>query len=325
MISGTRKEDRKKYRNILKLILSIIFLLIVWKKIYVYDLLYIIKGYPLGYLLLAFAVNLAVNLVGAFSLHAIYQKENVFRIFIITLKSNFYAIFLPGQILGETTKIFMLSSEYSTISERTSAVLVDKMLNIGAMAVTGCAGAFLSPYLMNTGIKKVLFLGLVIVLLLVAVWKNSRILLWLWKQLRRFAGCHSAISKAENFLNSWLSFSDKNRQLAYSTLWGIAYQLMIALGYYILGKGCGVYISFYDYCWINTFLTMILFLPVSVGGIGIREVTLSGLLGLLDVETEKAVAVSLLLLFIQVTRALLGGILLLTGKDDKKNETNSDH
>ena len=68
---------------------------------------------------------------------------------------------------------------------------------------------------------------------------------------------------------------------------------------------------------LNTILTIILFLPISISGLGIRETTLIGFLGSLGVTSEKAVALSVLMLFIQILCAMLGGIMLFMEKSEK--------
>ena len=58
----------------------------------------------------------------------------------------------------------------------------------------------------------------------------------------------------------------------------------------------GIVINFVDWCWIVAILSLALFLPISIGGIGVREASLVGTLGLFGVTTERALAFSFTLL-----------------------------
>lgn len=300
-------QNRKKM--FLKITITVIFLIIVFDKIDYNVLIVNISRFPSIKLGIAFAVALLQIVIGALSLHVIYKKENVLKIFLVTLKSNFYAMFLPGQILGESTKILMLSSSKASISERFSAVAIDKGLNIVSMALVGCFGGLLSSY-SNEEIKKYLFGGMILAILGIMFVRSTKVINFAWNLVKKAIRNDAWIEKGQSFLEIWIEYSHRNKEMLISAMWGIAYQLSIVLVYYVLSLGLGLSVGFWDYCWINAILTIILFLPVSISGLGVRETTLIGLLGLLDIASEQAVALSVLILLIQVLRAMLGGIIL---------------
>ncbi len=302
---------KKKIKTFVKISITVFFVFIILYKIDIYTLIQNLKGYSVEYFATAFVLSVVVNLIGAFSLHAIYTKEKILSIFKVILKSNFCAMALPGQLLGETTKIFLLSKEQSSLSERVSAVVIDKFLNAIALIIVGSIGLSLSPNIQEGLLQRWLFVGFAIMASGLLVLKNKRLLNLLEKSIVRVIRNEKWIKKGEKYLSTWLMYSNKNKELAISGIWGIIYQLVIALSYYVIGLGLGITISFWDYCWINAILTLILFLPISVGGLGIREATLIGFLGKLNVNAEKAVTLSLLVLGIQLLRAAVGGVLLL--------------
>lgn len=304
-------------KNAIKIILTAIFLFIVFYKIDFSELLKNLKNYPAGYLVLGCIVAVIVNLVGACSLHAVYKKESIRSIFVVILKSKFYAVFLPGQMLGEATKIFMLSSSDSSITERASAVIIDKFLNVIAIVIVGCIGSYMSSYIYNDMLKRYLILGLMIAIFVLLLLKNKKIMNCVWKIFCMLIRNEKIINKSKKYIDIWIEYSNQNKELVISGVWGIVYQCLISFAYYILGVGLGLTVSFWDYCWINTILTIILFLPISISGLGIRETTLIGFLGSLGVTSEKAVALSVLMLFIQILCAMLGGIMLFMEKSEK--------
>lgn len=308
----------RRYKLIIKTFLTIMFVLVVLHKTDMHALICTIAGYSPGYFILAFGVNILAGWVGSCSLYAVYQKQSVSCIFKVTLKSSFYAMFLPGQLLGETTKIFMLSKDGSSLLERTAAVFVDKFLNLFALAFVGSCGALLSSNLHDPGITACLGSGFMISFLIMIFLNNRQISAFFVKFAKKkihFMKNSTLKKKAQDGLDICRMYAVRKRQLAYSAMWGILYQILIALIYYILGNGIQISVNYLDYCWVNAILTILLLLPVSISGIGIREVSLSALLGLLGVEPEQAVAVSLLLLLIQILRAVLGGILIFTEKE----------
>lgn len=302
---------KNKIKTFVKICITVIFVFIILYKIDIDILIQNLKGYSAEYFAIAFVVSIVVNLIGAFSLHAVYPKEKILSIFKVILKSNFCAMALPGQLLGETTKIFLLSKEQSSLSERVSAVVIDKFLNAIALIIVGSIGLFLSPNIQEVFLQRWLFVGLVIMVLGLLVLKNRNVLNLLEKCIVRVIKNEKWTRKGEKYLSTWIKYSNKNRELVISGIWGIVYQFVIALSYFVIGLGLGITVSFWDYCWINAMLTLILFLPISIGGLGIREATLIGFLGKLNVNAEKAVTLSVIILGIQLLRAAVGGVLLL--------------
>lgn len=313
--------NRNRKNILIKVVFTAIFLVIVVNKIDYKVLMTNIAYFPLLTLVIAFVISLFQTLIGAFSLYAIYKKENILKIFFVTLKSNFYAMFLPGQILGESTKILMLSSTAASVSERFSAVAIDKGLNIVSMAVVGCVGGIFSSH-SDMKLRQYLFMGMILSVLAIILARNAKVLNFVWNQVKKIIRREVWVQKGQNFLEIWLEYTRRDKEILISTIWGIVYQLSIVLVYYVLSLGLGMLVSFWDYCWINAVLTIILFLPISISGVGVRETTLIGLLGLLHIPSEQAVALSILILFIQISRATLGGIVLLVDRENGEKRKN---
>jgi hypothetical protein len=67
-------------------------------------------------------------------------------------------------------------------------------------------------------------------------------------------------------------------------------------------------VGFVDWCWIFGVLSVALFLPFSIAGVGVRDLTLVGLLGLMSVPPDKAMALSFYLLAVNIFIAGIGGV-----------------
>ena len=69
--------------------------------------------------------------------------------------------------------------------------------------------------------------------------------------------------------------------------------------------------------WVFPVIAILSTLPISIGGVGVREGASLYLLGKYGVSSADAVAASLLCLAIYWGMGLLGGILILIGKPQK--------
>jgi uncharacterized membrane protein YbhN (UPF0104 family) len=98
------------------------------------------------------------------------------------------------------------------------------------------------------------------------------------------------------------------RVLRWSISYGVIFQLLSISCAEILANGIGIQMSFMEWCVVSGVLTVVLLAPVTVAGLGLREATMVGLLGVLGVSSEAAFAAALLMLGAQMTGAVLGAV-----------------
>lgn len=276
-----------------------------------------VRHYPPVPLLGAFVLMMADCWIAAVSLHALYGQESTAGIFIVTLKSCFYSLMLPGQLLGESAKILLLPAESGSISQRASAVLIDKALNVAALFWLGALGIFISDDYPDSGLR--IFFGTM------AAGVTAFLM---FSMSSAFCACAGRLIKkikkgrirdaADKYWGIWAGYAENKKGVLVSASCGAIYHLLINFMYCILASGFSMHISPWDFCWVNALLTLILLLPVSVGGLGIRETSLAGLLGLLGVNADAAFSFSILILLLQVMRASVGGLLVLSGRTGRK-------
>ena len=66
-----------------------------------------------------------------------------------------------------------------------------------------------------------------------------------------------------------------------------------------------------DWCWIQAILSIMLLIPFSFGGLGIREGTLIGIFSYIGLLSEKALIISLTVFGLNIIIAIIGGLLEL--------------
>jgi len=73
---------------------------------------------------------------------------------------------------------------------------------------------------------------------------------------------------------------------------------------FTFGVGAGFY--FVDWLWIHAIIAIALILPITLGGMGVREAGMIGFLGLVGVSSEQALAVSFGFLTLYLVQAIVG-------------------
>jgi uncharacterized membrane protein YbhN (UPF0104 family) len=77
----------------------------------------------------------------------------------------------------------------------------------------------------------------------------------------------------------------------------------------LLAPTFGIEIAFVEWLWIFAIVSLAVLLPLSVGGLGVREGAFVAVLGLLKVPSSSALALSLTIFASQLATALVGGLL----------------
>lgn len=96
---------------------------------------------------------------------------------------------------------------------------------------------------------------------------------------------------------------------------GVFPQLSTVFSGFIVSNAIGAQISFINWLWIDAYSTLALLLPITIGGIGVRDGSSVGAMSLLNIESYKALSVSMILFIVQVIRALVGLVVYLVDKN----------
>lgn len=98
-------------------------------------------------------------------------------------------------------------------------------------------------------------------------------------------------------------------------------QSAVIVTYYILGKTVGITLSLLTYAGIIPLVFLAGAVPISLGGIGVREGALVGLLVTIGIDTQMAIALSLLYLFVLLASSLPGGLVMLFSRTSRNNSS----
>ena len=210
------------------------------------------------------------------------------KVFTYTLIGATYTVLLPGgQIFGEVGKYAHISDERG-IGKKVFliSIILDKILGLCALIGIGflallsqksVPGVFLRIYAM---LSLIAFIGIA-VLLLISRMRNKI-------QLEIARTFRIILSLALSFL----------------------YQLCIGIIVWTLSRTLGMNLSIPSLLWISTAVGILTALPITYGGLGIREVSFGSLLSLYAIPSVQSVALSLIIFMLLVFGSLPGLFLI---------------
>ncbi len=274
-------KSKKRLTFLLKLLLSALALAIVYSKLDPAQILKIIKSINPFWVILAIILFNLSKILSAFRLNHLFQAMGLtlensqnLRLYYIGM---FYNLFLPGGIGGDAYKIYLLKKHaQSRVKLTTIAVLVDRFS--GMMAIMLLIGLLLLGFLnlsFSQSILITLSLGLFLMYPL------------FYLGIARFI---------PEFKPVFLKIN----------AYGLAVQLAQVLCTLSILKSMSVVGLWPEYVALFLFSSIVTIVPVTIGGLGARELAFLWGHELLHVDISVAISLSLLFFVITALSSLVG-------------------
>jgi len=290
-----------KWTRYLSLIGIILFIYIL-SKLDISRVLEEIENANLNYLLITVFLTFVLIIVQPFKwwIIARLQKINVpYKAAIkINLASGFFYGFITPSKLGIVTRAGYLRDYSNSYSKGFSNVVIDKALDLSSLFLFAIILGFIFhnkiPFF-SAG----LFLIIFIVMIGSFVFFSSK---ERTKNSLRFLYRHFVPEKSkERIKGSFEAFYEdmpKKRQLAGVFLLNMLVWMLIYATTYFVGLSLGINLPFVYYLALLPIGTLVAQIPITINGLGTREVTLIKLFGIFGISAEKTFSMSILSLII---------------------------
>lgn len=117
-------------------------------------------------------------------------------------------------------------------------------------------------------------------------------------------------ARLRSLADAFASFPAATRVRAF--LYSLLFQTLCVLALFFLGQAFGAGVSLPDWGWVFALASVVLLLPINIGGIGLREGTLIGALGLIGVSASTSLPIGVALTLLTSIGALAGASLEIT-------------
>lgn len=240
------------------------------------------------------------------------------NVFFVGLSATFYGLVLPGGTVAAFAVRFVQLSRDARVEPVAAALVVDRIIAIMFLVVIGTMAIALDQA--EPLWADVIVAGTIFGAGIFAFGRRSS--MWVINRLDNVASNESS-SKLHRFgVRISKAFSN------YSTAGGGEVLIVLAtsllahlcgcLAYYAIATSMDLDISFLSICWIRSGMILLTMIPVSVAGLGLREIAAIGLLVPLGFGEAQAIGFSILIsLATSVIIGLIGGfseLLRLTGR-----------
>jgi glycosyltransferase 2 family protein len=257
-----------------------------------------------------------------FCFHKIYKINfGIKFIFKVQQISSFYGLFLPGDLAGGVVTWYYFSSRSGKKTDTAATVVLTRLLIIFTLIITTAIGIFLDKNIVFPGVNYYLLTLIVLAILAIMPFIKHQFA-DSYRKLTTFI-IHNTVP----FRKIRLKLDELNQKLwdailvaaksglktiLYTLLLSFFSQVIMILTTYIILKMTGIDLPYFVAIWLLGLVSLVQLLPVSFGGIGVRDFTVVSLLAVFyQIQPEKSVLFSTLLLIYMLFYVLLGGIFSL--------------
>jgi uncharacterized protein (TIRG00374 family) len=304
---------KNKVLLLVKIILSGILLTYLFTIIPLPEILHSIKSAEIILVLIGLALFVPINYLSALETQYLTRVQgislSVFEILKIHIATDFYGFFLPGTLSGGAVKWFKLS-KHGKKSSAAAVVVFNRFLEILMLVFTGIL--FSLPVFYSSGNDRLFVILVLIFFLMVIIYfllinksgldsfdKYLSIL-----PLPNFI--KEIIEKLSNAMRQFQNLQLKDHLEVIGLL--LLYHTIGVFSFFCFAKSLDINLSIWTIGWIRSAIALIIMLPLSFAGLGIREGTLVILLSQYGVTPNVSMALSFLFFFRKIIISLLGGL-----------------
>lgn len=255
-------------------------------------------------------------------------QARFWRIVEIYAISLWFNTFLPGSVGGDAYKVYGLVQDGSKPIQSFATVLMERLSGLGALISIAILSVIGFGRLMPIPSWMLLSLILMVAALVAGVLFSVRLIAPGARILRqRFPRiCKRLTDERIRLLTDVFQDLIRNKRLLMRAyVLGLLLQLVVLVSYYVVSLALNERISILFFLIFFPLIEIVSLIPITVNGMGIRELMLAVFLQYAGVGPSYAIGFSVLLRLILVVLALAGGLLLVVrpGTVGKRPENSS--
>lgn len=234
----------------------------------------------------------------------------------------FFNNFLPSTIGGDAMRMYDSWRSGSSKSQAVAAVVMDRFMGLTALLVFAVVALLFGNYasLYDSGVVVVVaVMACTAVLALVTVMFLPRSVAgWLQGMADRLPSRIAAVGNA--VLQSLRAFRDRRPALVLALVLSFLLQANVVLYHWIVANALGLSVSLMAFFLIVPIAIVVMMVPISINGIGVREGLFVLLLSAHGVGQAEGLAYAWVIYSLLLLQGLIGGLVFAFRRDARKTE-----
>ena len=237
------------------------------------------------------------------------------RLYRACLTAVFFNQLLPSTVGGDVARVYAAWKSGAPRSVALSSLLVDRVIGVLAQVLVAAA---IIPFLVSSTLPTAVYftvggIALAVGTLVLAVFQpSSKPAALILGIVDRVPGPFAKI--ARKLEAGFAPYRGRWGVLARAIMISLVMIVNVVLMHWLIGRALGLDLSILVYLFVIPVATIVMLVPISINGIGLREAIFALLLGAYGVDKADAVALSLLAFATFLTHGILGGILFAVAR-----------
>lgn len=316
-------EDHRgrNLRGLAQAIIGIVALALVVMRSDAHGMMEALRNTRAAYLPLAVAASFAVTWLMAYRWRAILAARqlrfNTRRLFVYYLIGIFFTSFVPGGgVSGDVARLIYVDREARDKALVLSTLVYERLIGVFTLLLIGLAATLMTRGGRQTdpmiySIEAILALAFIAIATLMSGYVSSRVA----RLIRAVGGRIRTVRVAEAAARTLESISELRRDgaLLFRTMMiSVLIRIVWSLGCYVVAWAMGLPIGLLTLFAFISLVDLVRLMPISVGGLGVREWAVIVLLGTLGITREQALTFSILAFAPIYLNAIVGGLLYIS-------------
>jgi len=247
------------------------------------------------------------------AMDAPFTIADAIRLFLI---GAFFSQALPSSVGGDPVRMYKAYKLGLSIREAVNGVLLERVVTVvGLVILVDATQPWFTPQVNHPSVNLILpaiimiTLGAAVGIGLLMVLDRLPATLMRWRLVRGLGNL--GVDGRKVFLSA--------THLPRVMFWGVLTHINISIAVFFLATGLNLDVTLVDCLTLMPLVVLIMTIPISIGGWGVRETAMVALFGLIGVPGEGALVLSVLIGLVGVVAVLPGGLVWLLTRD--KGET----
>jgi glycosyltransferase 2 family protein len=294
-----------------RLIITLLLVTFIIRKVDTNAFVQTIRSANIGLLIIAIFLYYPGQIIASFRwyylLRKIKQHIPFLSIVRYQLLGQLSTFFLPGQVSGDLVRFFSVSSKKSNKITFAYSIIMDKLIFLFALACFTMLGLFavgqISKFLPVYLISIIIFFSSLAIIIILGIYRNEKLVNKV-NSITDKTIIHKFLKKI--FVDSFEIPRIKYQSIILAVFLALVLQFMNVVGSYLVLLSLGITIEFIDWAAINAIVAIVLALPITIAGLGVREGILVYILTFYGISASQTVAYSMLALTIVIMLLVIG-------------------
>ena len=310
-----------KLKKILPIIGLIFFVYIIYK-IGLDKLVVTVRNANLLYLIIGLISTPIFMLPLIFKWHKILQMQGFVLDFLYIQRiyyiGAFYGLITPARTGSLMRAYYIKNKTKKGIIECVSSIVIERLIDLFVIFLFAFLGSIIFLNKFTSKFSWTLIGGFVVFCLFLLIFMNKKITTYVLKLFYNILLPEKIKEKADHSLNTFYNNVPKLKQLFFIFLLTLGTWIFLYFQTFIFAKAFYIEIPFYIFITFISIGTIVATIPISISGLGTREVALITLFSLYNVRPEAIVSMSLISsLGIGIIGSLVGLFFIyMEGKDE---------